>query len=190
MLSNDRRGPDPRRRCDRGSPLSPRREAFCRHYLATGIGAEAARRAGYKAASAVNQAHRLLGDPAIRSRIDDLRLAAVDRECNGRDTFLIKLETLYRQALDGGRYTAAVRAVELQYKLAGVVPPQDFRVPPLLRPAAARRPMDIEEPVYLSDPALDPAERARLRRAWRRGADSVFDGGSRDGNQPTNDGKR
>lgn len=60
--------------------MTPQREAFVNHYLVCWSAAEAARRAGYSAKSARQQASRLLDTPeiaaAIRERLAELHMSA------------------------------------------------------------------------------------------------------------------
>ena len=52
--------------------LTPKQEAFARHYAATGNGAAAARAAGYSEASAKQIAWETLQLPEVEDRIRDL----------------------------------------------------------------------------------------------------------------------
>ncbi len=53
--------------------LSSRQEAFCRHYVATGNAAAAARQSGYAPASARQTGHALLQRPHIVGRVRQTR---------------------------------------------------------------------------------------------------------------------
>jgi hypothetical protein len=70
------------KRGSKGSKLSMLEDAFCTHYLlCKGNGAEAVRRAGYKASDHVAQAaqaYQLLQRPKIQARIQQLRENAAD----------------------------------------------------------------------------------------------------------------
>ncbi len=62
--------------------MNARREAFCRAYARCGVGAQAAREAGYAAKSAHVTAAELLANTTIREYVDELkaeRRAAEDR---------------------------------------------------------------------------------------------------------------
>jgi len=61
--------------------LTDKQQAFVQHYLDCLNGAEAARRAGYGAAGARVEAHRLLTKPNIRAAIDaELRARALSKD--------------------------------------------------------------------------------------------------------------
>ena len=49
--------------------MNERQKWFCRHYLDTSVGSEAARLAGYKAKCPANYAYRLLQQANIQSRL-------------------------------------------------------------------------------------------------------------------------
>lgn len=53
--------------------LSPKEQTFVREYIRTGVGKEAAIRAGYKPESAISTASRKLKEPKIKAAIDDAR---------------------------------------------------------------------------------------------------------------------
>ncbi len=57
---------------DAEKPLKHREELFCAEYITCFNGAEAARRVGYKENSAAKAAHRLLSDPRVKMRIEEL----------------------------------------------------------------------------------------------------------------------
>lgn len=111
-------GPRPRLR---GEELGRRREAFCRHYVACGVGAEAARLAGYSPRIAAHRAYRLLARDDVRERIDEIRATLASQECEGRDAIVAKLENIYQRALRMGRPAAAVRAIMAQARITGAV---------------------------------------------------------------------
>ena len=111
-------GPRPR---GRGEELGRRREAFCRHYVACGVGAEAARLAGYSPRTAGNRAYCLLARDDVRARIDEIRAALAWQECEGRDAIVAKLENVYQRALGMGCPAAAVRAIMAQARVTGTV---------------------------------------------------------------------
>ena len=153
-------GPRPRLRAEE---LGRRREAFCRHYVACGVGAEAARLAGYYPRTAANRAYCLLRRDDLRERIDEIRAMLASQECEGRDAIVAKLENIYQRALRMGRPAAAVRAVMAQARVSGAVtierrlpilPPRPRR-PTLQRETYGPRPGSPEDDFALvreSDP--------------------------------------
>lgn len=104
-------------------PLTQRQEAFCQAYILFPNGATAARTAGYAPKSARSQASRLLARPAVAARLRSLRREMVDSNCRRRDDLVAKLEVIYRRALDDHQFMAAMRAVQMQARLAGHLDP-------------------------------------------------------------------
>ena len=102
-------------------PLSPQQEDFCRHYVLDPCGKRAAVKAGYAPGSAHVQAHRLLRNDKIQSRISACRAEVRVRHCLDVDDFMAKLEGIYLRAFENYQMHAAVRAVEVQARLAGVL---------------------------------------------------------------------
>jgi hypothetical protein len=101
--------------------LPERQERFCRQYMLYGQGARAAVHAGYSPDSAASQASRLLRNDKIRRRLAELR-GDLRRDFNyDRDLAMARLEALYRHSLEKGRFATAIRATELQARLAGLL---------------------------------------------------------------------
>lgn len=99
--------------------LSARQEAFCVAYIRVGSAAAAARRAGYSAGAAKSQGWRLLQEPRVRARLDELRRGSGGPAAGGADLagLMAKLEAVYEDARHTRDYSAAVRAVEAQARL-------------------------------------------------------------------------
>ncbi len=99
--------------------LSARQEAFCVAYIRLGSAAAAARRAGYSASAAKSQGWRLLQEPRVRARLDELRRGSGGPSAGGADLagLMAKLEAVYEDARHTRDYGAAVRAVEAQARL-------------------------------------------------------------------------
>jgi hypothetical protein len=109
--------------------LPARQEKFCRHYMLTGDGIRSAVIAGYSPRSAPSQASRILRNGKIRRRPAELR-GDFRRDFNyDRGLAMARAEALYRHALRKERYATAIRATELQARLAGL----------LAEPGGARR---------------------------------------------------
>jgi phage terminase small subunit len=101
--------------------LNERQSRFCDAYVRRPVGRYAALEAGYSPKGATVQASRLLERPEVRARIDALQADVVGRNCQRVDAILSKLEAIYDGALSSHQFHAAVRAVELQVKLSGMI---------------------------------------------------------------------
>ena len=101
--------------------LNPRRDDFCREYVCDPNGTRAAIRAGYARESAHVEASRLLRNAKVQDRIQELRTEIAERHCLRADALMGKLEAVFHRAYNDHQMHAAVRAVELQAKLAGAV---------------------------------------------------------------------
>lgn len=101
--------------------LKPQYEEFCQAYVRSPNAGEAAREAGYAFEHRYQQGYRLLQRADICQRIAELRAAAADRDCVRVEALLTKLETFYRLALKDHNANAAVRVIELQAKLVGLI---------------------------------------------------------------------
>ncbi|MEX2643744.1 MAG: terminase small subunit [Acetobacterales bacterium] len=126
---------------------SPRQEAFCHHYVLTGNATKSAVAAGYSPRSARSLGYRMLTNDDILDRIREMRsdLGAASRI--DLDTQMFKLEHLFREALEHRQLGAALRAVELQTRLAGLFP-QDECALALAQAASAPRPQRPARPRY------------------------------------------
>src|SRR5688572_18753139 len=102
-------------------PLSPRREAFCRHYLTEPSGTRAAIMAGYAESGADVQASRLLGNARVLQKISALRRAHALSYALDRDTMLDKLEAFFDDAMKGQSFSAALRALLARAELSGLL---------------------------------------------------------------------
>ena len=102
------------------APLTPRQEAFCRHYLTEPSGTRAAIMAGYAESGANVQAHRLLTNANVLQKISALRRAHALSYALDRDTMLDKLESFIEDAMKGQSYSAALRALLAQAELSGL----------------------------------------------------------------------
>ncbi len=101
--------------------LTPRQEAFCRHYLTEPSGTRAAIKAGYTERSAANEAHRLMRNDEILQKISALRRAHALSYALDRDSMLDKLEAFFEDAMKGQSYSAALRALLAQAELSGLL---------------------------------------------------------------------
>ncbi len=120
------------------TPIKPRQEAFCQNYIRTANAASAATQAGYAPRTARKQGSRLLSDERVQARITELRSAIASQHCADADQLMAKLEAVFCQAVEGHQWSAAVRAVNVQAQLAGLMPRSRRR--------AETAPMDDNEP--------------------------------------------
>lgn len=94
--------------------LNERKEKFCQNYILHNNASRAAKDAGYSEASAHNQGYRLLQDPAIQERIEEIR--------NGITTdidVIDEIEKQYEVARNAGNGTTALKALELLSRVRG-----------------------------------------------------------------------
>jgi MoxR-like ATPase len=101
--------------------LTPRQEAFCRHYAARPVAARAAMLAGYSSQSAGNRGWKLLRHPLVLARLAEIRAQEKLRYEIEPDTVHDKLETVFFEAIESGNLGAAVTALRLQVALAGLL---------------------------------------------------------------------
>ncbi|MBL6934445.1 MAG: terminase small subunit [Alphaproteobacteria bacterium] len=104
------------------SNLNPRQEEFCREMALDPNATRAALHAGYSRITARSQASRLLSMPSIQARVAQLRRDITARDCAHAESFMAKLEAIYRQAFEHCHLHAALRAVEMQMRLASYLP--------------------------------------------------------------------
>lgn len=100
-----------------GKELNEKQEKFAQAYVLYNNATEAAKAAGYSAASAANQGHRLANDPKIRERIENLQ-----KEMETRIDVIKEVEEQYKISKDNQHTQSALKALEL---LARVRAPQE-----------------------------------------------------------------
>lgn len=122
---------------DANTPLSPRQEAFCQAYIRYANAADAALEAGYASGSRRQQGHRLLNAPAIAARVAAIRRRLAEEGCRETAVLLGKLENVYNRAIEHRHYVAAARTIEIQARLAGLMPSAAERLRALAPPAEA-----------------------------------------------------
>ena len=101
--------------------LTPRQQAFCRHYAAQPVATRAAILAGFSEDNAAPYGSRLLNNPLVLERIAALRAEQSIRYVVERDTVHDKLEAVFFGALGESNHAAAVSALRLQAALAGLL---------------------------------------------------------------------
>ena len=104
--------------------MKPRWESFCRLYAFGHSAADAARHAGYAWGTARHAGWRLLQDPRIQQRVRVLQQFAHDNRPQCREDLVVRLEIVYREAMNRGQYHAAVRALDTIARLEGYRAPK------------------------------------------------------------------
>lgn len=103
------------------SPLHPRQRAFVLAYLKCGIGAQAARDAGYAKAGARNRATLLMKVPSVRSAIAECRRIITERTGYDVVMAMAEFDAVITFAKATKNANAMCRAVELRAKMAGLL---------------------------------------------------------------------
>ena len=80
----------------------------------------------------------MLRAPAIAARVVAIRRAMADDVCRETGVLLGKLENIYNRTIEDRHYVATARTVEIQARLAGLMPSVNER----LRDAAPPSPRD------------------------------------------------
>jgi len=94
--------------------LKERQEKFCQSYLINKNATKSAIAAGYSEKSAYNQGYRLLQEPAIQRRLEEL-----EEEYSTDVDVVSELEKQYEQAKANGNGQTALKALELLSRVRG-----------------------------------------------------------------------
>ena len=100
--------------------LSTRQEAFCRHFVACGNAAEAARCAGYTERSARQSGHALLERSHIVERVRQIRLLWRRTARAEAQILLARLEQVWEAAVAAEAPQLMLRVVRFQAELSGL----------------------------------------------------------------------
>jgi len=100
--------------------LSSRQEAFCRHFVATGNAADAARRSGYALKSARQTGHALLQRPHIIGRVRQIRMLWREAERAEARILLARLEQAWDVAAARGSAWLMYLVIRKQEALSGL----------------------------------------------------------------------
>ena len=103
--------------------LSTRQEAFCRHFVASGNAAAAARQAGYAERSARQTGCALLERPYIVERVRRIRLSWKRTERDEAKIVLARLERAWDAAVASGSAYTMLQVLRFQAEIAGLVRP-------------------------------------------------------------------
>jgi len=99
--------------------LTARQAAFCEAFVLGGSAAAAARAAGYGATGARTQAWRLLQQPAVRRRLQELRYSAQASETAFAARLMARAERLWDAAQAEDNHGLALRVMQMQFRIAG-----------------------------------------------------------------------
>ena len=94
--------------------LNDKQEKFCQAYVLHRNATEAAKAAGYAAASAYNQGYRLLQSDEVAERIKDL-----EQELETNVDVIDEIENQYAFAKANGHVNSAIKALELLSRVRG-----------------------------------------------------------------------
>ena len=101
--------------------LSPRQEKFAREYVKTGVGALAARKAGYSSKSGADKvtASQLLTNHNVSEAVQKLRQRLAEKLDISREKLINDTAHIAEQAHIEGEYASALKATELILKAQG-----------------------------------------------------------------------
>tara|TARA_R110002050_G_scaffold21819_6_gene59981 strand:+ start:837 stop:1244 length:408 start_codon:yes stop_codon:yes gene_type:complete len=94
--------------------LNEKQEKFAQAYIIHRNATEAAKAAGYSDRSAANQGYRLINNPEIAERIEDL-----ERELETNIDVIDEIENQYTFAKANGHTNSAIKALELLSRIRG-----------------------------------------------------------------------
>jgi|TARA_R100000093_G_C1932073_1_gene69063 phage terminase small subunit len=94
--------------------LNEKQEKFAQAYIVHRNATEAARAAGYSDRSAANQGYRLINNPEIAERIEDL-----EKELQTNIDVVDEIENQYTFAKANGHTNSAIKALELLSRVRG-----------------------------------------------------------------------
>ncbi len=94
--------------------LNEKQEKFAQSYIIHRNATEAAKAAGYSDRSAANQGYRLINNPEIAERIEDL-----EKELQTNIDVVDEIENQYTFAKANGHTNSAIKALELLSRVRG-----------------------------------------------------------------------
>ncbi len=103
------------------APLSSRKELFSLHVARGASLAQAARLAGYSPQGARQRGSVLMADSDVRLRVETLRHAWMSERQGRVDRAIEQLDRIIDMAMELQRPTAALKAMDMQLKLTGVI---------------------------------------------------------------------
>jgi phage terminase small subunit len=93
--------------------LSKRQEQFCHEYLVDLNATKSAVRSGYTETTAKANCGRMLADPKVKARIDELKAGRIERVQIEADDVIERLLRIANKSEDEGDWHATIRATEL-----------------------------------------------------------------------------
>src|SRR4051812_46371235 len=102
-------------------PLSSRKELFSHHVARGASLAQAARLAGYSPQGARQRGSVLMAESDVRLRVETLRHAWMAERQGSVERAIERLDKIIDMAMELQRPTAALKAMDLQLKLTGVI---------------------------------------------------------------------
>ena len=141
--------------------LTPKQRRFTDEYAIDCNATQAAIRAGYSKSSAYSIGHENLNKPEIAAAIEERVTALSERAGMDAEWVLRELKGTYEEARSAGRYSAAIRALELSGKQLGMF--SDRYDPQMMQKEAE----EIAQELGI-DPAEVLAETERLLKKYRR----------------------
>jgi phage terminase small subunit len=103
------------------APLSSRKELFSLHVARDASLVQAARLAGYSPQGARQRGSVLMADSDVRLRVETLRHAWMAERQSRVERAIQRLDKIIDMAMELQRPTAALKAMDLQLKLTGVI---------------------------------------------------------------------
>jgi phage terminase small subunit len=95
------------------SILSSKQEEFCNQYLVDLNATQSAVRSGYTETTARANCGRMLADPKVKARIDELKVERIKRTQIEVDEVIDRLLRVADKSEDEGDWHASLRAIEL-----------------------------------------------------------------------------
>ena len=95
------------------SKLSKRQEEFCQQFLVDLNATKSAVRSGYTETTAKANCGRMLKDPKVRARIDELKAERIKRVQIEADDVIERLVRVANKSEEEGDWHASIRATEL-----------------------------------------------------------------------------
>ena len=143
-------------------PLSSRKELFAHHVARGASLAQAARLAGYSPQGARQRGSVLMAESDVRLCVEALRHAWMDERNSRVERAIERLDEIIDMAMELRRPTAALKAMEFQLKLSGVI--RDARAglyadsPDDDLSKVFFDPREDEDPDFSPEPPPNPAE--------------------------------
>ena len=110
--------------------FTERHEVFCRHMARGSSGTAAARWAGFSPHNASKQAADMLARPHIRNRIEELKVRREAARQTGIADVVDRLRVLATLSTEKQDYRTAVRCIEIEARICGLLPDRNAAAVP------------------------------------------------------------